>query len=245
MHKVIWDCISLALIKIRQSKCQFQSVCKVHSGVLFKRGEYTWRGISRPHLHCLRRIKFKVNNARLSGRRAAEIGGNYRDPDSGPLDKTERIKLTQWWGDLFCFGFWFWEQSFFLQVWHFDQQCNNALIQKGIFVLNPLIDYSQHAGLSRIVIYCIIFFFQVNLNYNESRFFDCLSRWHFQKINLMQIKLACILTKTLTAQNEKQFKFFCNRGPLDMYRLCFCFEARTLAESIRGIISIANQFVRV
>lgn len=40
-HKVIRDCISLALIKIRQSKCQFQSVCKVHSGVLFKRGEYT------------------------------------------------------------------------------------------------------------------------------------------------------------------------------------------------------------
>lgn len=33
MHKVIRDCISLALIKIRQSKCQFQSVCKVHSGV--------------------------------------------------------------------------------------------------------------------------------------------------------------------------------------------------------------------
>lgn len=24
-----------------------------------------------------------------------KFGGNYRDPDSGPFDKTERIKLTQ------------------------------------------------------------------------------------------------------------------------------------------------------
>lgn len=30
----------------------------------------------------------------------------------------------------------------------------------------------------------------------------------YKKINLMQINLASILTKTLTAQNEKQFKFF-------------------------------------
>lgn len=73
-----------------------------------------------------------------------------------------------------------------------------------------------------------------------------------KKITLMQIKLACILTKTLIAQNEKQFKFFCKRGPLGMNRLCFCFEAGTLAESkrffwylIRGIISIANQIMRV
>lgn len=116
-------------------------------------------------------------NARLSGRRAAEIGGNYRDPDSGPFDKTERIKLTQWWGDLFCFGFWFWEQSFSLQVCHFDQQCNyNALILRG----------TSHRLFSACWIFqnCDLlhnYFFQVNLNYNESRSFNCLGRWQLQK----------------------------------------------------------------
>lgn len=36
-----------------------------------------------------------IGKQRTPGRRAAEIGGNYRDLDIEPLDKTERIKLTQ------------------------------------------------------------------------------------------------------------------------------------------------------
>lgn len=70
----IRDCISLALIKIRQSKCQFQSVCKVHSGVLFKRGEYTWRGISRPHLQTTHAY-LEEEQQKLEGITATQIVG--------------------------------------------------------------------------------------------------------------------------------------------------------------------------